>query len=136
MRIKHIALWTQNLEGMKYFYATFFNAEAGPLYNNEKAGFECYFLTFPRGPAIELMRRAGVKDRPARPYIGIARLAFKASTMREVRRITANLQKGKVPVLKEPRITGDGFFASLAADPDGNEIEIVADIKLRKRRKD
>ena len=131
MQIKCISMWTQNLEGMKYFYVKFFGAEAGALYNNEKAGFECYLLTFKRGLVVELMRRADVKTRPVRPYIGITGLAFKAGTMKEVRRITEKLQKENVPVLKEPRISGDGFFSSTVADPDGNEIEIAVDIKPR-----
>ena len=31
------------------------------------------------------------------------------------------------PVLGEPRITGDGFYESIIADPDGNRVELVAE---------
>jgi hypothetical protein len=30
-------------------------------------------------------------------------------------------------ILGEPRITGDGFFENIIADPDGNRVELVAE---------
>ena len=60
MRIEHAALWTSDLERMRAFYETYFEAEAtaGPKYTNAAKGFESYFLTFPSGGArLELMRK-------------------------------------------------------------------------------
>lgn len=46
MKIEHIAIWVSNLEKMKEFYETYFEAKAGPLYHNPTKRFTSYFLTW------------------------------------------------------------------------------------------
>ena len=136
MQILHVALWTQNLEGMKYFYSKFFGGKINPLYFNRKKEFESYFITFANSAvSIELMSKTSVRKRVKGPVIGIAHIAFKAGSMLDVRNFTQALKNQGVPVIKEPRITGDGYFESVVADPDGNEIEIVADAAEPKPKK-
>jgi len=126
MQITHIALWTQNLEGMKYFYTQHFKGQAGSLYTNPKKGFESYFISFNDSPSIELMRSTRITKRSAREMIGFAHIAFTVGSAEKVRTLTKKLKAANVPVLSEPRFTGDGYFESCVADPDGNRIELVA----------
>jgi lactoylglutathione lyase len=46
MRIEHIALWTDNLERLAGFYATYFGATVDPRYINPEKDFESHFLSF------------------------------------------------------------------------------------------
>ena len=62
---------------------------------NERKRFTSYFLTFPGG----------------------GRLAVDALTQR--------LQVDGFPLLDGPRRTGDGYYESMVADPEGNRIVIA-----------
>jgi lactoylglutathione lyase len=55
MKIEHIAIWVKDLENMKNFYQTYFDAKAGEKYYNAKKQFQSYFLSFDSGCRIELM---------------------------------------------------------------------------------
>ena len=48
--IEHAAIYTRDLERLKTFYQTYFNAESNEKYQN-KTGFSSYFLTFQSGAA-------------------------------------------------------------------------------------
>jgi len=136
MQMAHIALWTQNLEGMKYFYVKFFEGTAGSLYVNSKKGFESYFIHFKNSPGIEIMRRLDITKRPKTEMIGFTHIAFKVRDTEEVRAFTKKLKAADVPILCEPRFTGDGCFESAIADPDGNRIELVAESSAARPAKD
>ena len=58
-------------------------------------------------------------------YIGLAHLAISVGSKSEVISLTERLRKDGYKVLSEPRTTGDGYFESVIADPDGNKIEIT-----------
>ena len=45
----------------------------------------------------------------------------------KVNAFTEQMRADGYPVLGEPRITGDGFYESIIADPDGNRVELVAE---------
>ena len=60
MPIHHLAIWTSDLEGLKIFYETYFQAQAGAKYTNPTKGFESYFLDFGAGTRLEIMRMAGI----------------------------------------------------------------------------
>jgi lactoylglutathione lyase len=55
MQIKHLAVWTKDLEALKKFYIQYFDVRAGGKYVNPKRGFESYFLQFESGARIEIM---------------------------------------------------------------------------------
>ena len=57
MHIEHVGLWVHDLEAMKAFYQTMFQATAGELYENHKKGFQSYFLTFADGARLEIMHQ-------------------------------------------------------------------------------
>ena len=55
MHIEHIAIWTDDLEKTREFYARYFGANFGRKYENPAKGFSSYFMTFEDGARLELM---------------------------------------------------------------------------------
>ena len=49
-----------------------------------------------------------------------------AITARRVDELTLRLENDGYPVLDGSRRTGDGYYESVALDPEGNRIEITA----------
>ncbi|MDF1536964.1 MAG: VOC family protein [bacterium] len=127
MRIEHIAIWTLDLDGMRDFYETWFNAEAGPHYTNLAKGFESCFLTFPSGARLELMMSTSLDDGPAgaKLHPGYAHIAFSVGSEEEVDSLTQRLLHSGLTVVDGPRRTGDGYYESVVLDPDGNRVEIT-----------
>jgi len=128
MRIEHVAIWTQDLTALKDFYCTWFQAEAGLKYANEVKGFESYFLTFPSGTRLELMRSAVKTEQspePAKTPVGYAHIAFSVGSEIRVDALTEQLREAGYTILDGPRRTGDGYYESVVLDPDGNRVEIT-----------
>jgi lactoylglutathione lyase len=138
VRIAHVALWTdtvERMEGLRAFYERHFGARSGPLYESERQpGFVSYFLTFERGAQIELMtlpanaattqRGSGVS--PGEPRCGYAHVALTLGSTAAVDAMTTRLAAAGVQVVSMPRRTGDGYYESVIADPDGNLVELTA----------
>jgi lactoylglutathione lyase len=128
MHIEHAAIWTENLEALKVFYETYFEARAGKKYTNPAKQFESYFLTFGSGARLELMQRPGLAARPgsaeAQP-LGLIHLAFSTGSQEKVDALTTRLRQAGYAVLDGPRRTGDGYYESVVLDPDGNRVEIT-----------
>jgi lactoylglutathione lyase len=57
MKIEHIAMWVDDLEKMKEFYETYFEAQAGEKYVNSKKGYAFYFLTICSDTGIKIMKK-------------------------------------------------------------------------------
>lgn len=128
MRIEHVAIWTEDLQTLKDFYCKWFQAETGAKYANEVKGFESYFLTFPSGARLELMRSVVKVEQPAEPTktpTGYAHIAFAAGSEVRVDTLTEQLREAGHTVLDGPRSTGDGYYESVVLDPDGNRVEIT-----------
>ena len=128
MNIGHIAIWTKNLEKMKDFYGTHFQASAGPKYVNPHSGFESFFLSFSSGARLELMYMPGITlsgNDPEKQFTGYIHLALSTGSESAVNDLTEELRKAGCPVLDGPRRTGDGYYESVILDPDGNRIEIT-----------
>lgn len=130
MHIEHIAIWTKNLEKLRTFYETYFQANANQKYFNAKNQFESYFLTFKDNPArLELMQMPDIpssKDESVRQFTGFIHIAFSLGSENQVDALTDKLRKDGFRVLDGPRRTGDGYYESCVLDPDGNRIEITA----------
>ncbi len=127
MTIEHVALWTTDLEGSKHFYTRYFGAVAGERYHNPTKQFTSYFLRFASGARLELMHKPTLLPAVAgaAPVVSYAHLAFSTGSKEAVNDLTARLRADGYVVLGEPRTTGDGYYESVVADPDGNPVEIT-----------
>ena len=128
-RIHHLALYTVHLESLRRFYVQYFGAISGEKYVNERKGFASYFLRFESGAQLEIMEKVGVftsQNDPLQESLGYTHLAIEVGEEVDVCALTERMRTEGVPILGEPRRTGDGYFESIVADPDGNRIELVA----------
>lgn len=128
VKLEHAAIWTTQLEALRQFYETYFQARAGEKYSNPRKGFESYFLTFEEGARLEIMTMASIESRPVLPpaqAIGYAHLAFAVGSKESVDALTGRLHADGFRILDGPRRTGDGYYESVILDPDGNRVEIT-----------
>ena len=118
-----------DIERMRTFYEKYFDARSSPKYENERKRFTSYFLTFPRGGRLELMHRPDIRrisDSPSsRECIGYAHLAVELGSRAAVDALTQRLRDDGFQLLDGPRRTGDGYYESIGADPEGNRIVIA-----------
>ena len=129
MKLDHVAIWTVDLELMRTFYEKYFDARSNLKYENELKRFTSYFLTFPGGGRLELMHRPDIQRIPgsqsSRELIGYAHLGVALGSRAAVDALTKRLQGDGFPLLDGPRRTGDGYYESMVADPEGNRIVIA-----------
>lgn len=127
MKITHIALCVKELERERDFFVKYFAAVSNEKYHNPKTGFSSYFLSFEDGAWLELMNyfdTADIREKSAHT-MGYAHIAFSVGSRGNVLSLTERLRADGCRIVSEPRITGDGYFESVIADPEGNLIEIT-----------
>lgn len=127
-KIEHIALWTNDLDGLCAFYADTFGAKIGTLYENKSKGFRSRFLEFEVGARIEIMATstlALVTLPDGAQSLGITHFALSLGSEEAVNRITETLRQKGLTVLDGPRRTGDGYYESVVLDPQGNRLELT-----------
>lgn len=123
--IEHIAVYTPDLERSRAFYQKYFCAESNEKYQN-KSGFSSYFLTFSSGARLEIMSHTELAEREALEKVnGISHFAFSVGGKDSVAALTERIVSDGYALLSPPRETGDGYFESCVADPDGNRVEIT-----------
>ncbi|HJC76185.1 MAG TPA: VOC family protein [Candidatus Alistipes excrementavium] len=125
MKITHIALWTEHPEELREFYGTYFGGRSGGKYVNPAKRFESYQLAFDGECRLELMRRSDINGEVQEERIGLAHFAFACADREAVVALTERLRADGYQIVGEPRTTGDGYFESVVADPDGNLVEIT-----------
>ena len=126
MRIHHTALWTYELERMREFYTRFFDAGVSEKYRNPVTGFESYFLLFDGDTRVEIMTKPGIADGDENgTNTGYAHIAVSLGDKGAVDRKVNDLRDAGYTVIGEPRMTGDGYYEAVIADPDGNRIELT-----------
>lgn len=128
MHIDHMAIWTNQLEVMKDFYETYFEARHSNIYRNPISGLETYFLYFSSGARLELMHNPGIDESenlPGNKQTGFTHISFACGSESNVDILTKRLQENGYKLVNGPRYTGDGYYESLILDPDGNQIEIT-----------
>ena len=128
MQIEHVAMWVEDLEGMKDFYVKFFGAKAGKRYHNSTNDFRSYFLSFDTGSRLELMQMPGIpinQNDIGQQNTGLIHLAISVGSHEGVDRLTDELRMAGYSVIGEPRTTGDGYYESVVLDPENNRIEIT-----------
>ena len=119
MKIDHVASWVSDLEQACSFYTRWFQATKGPLYSSAKRPFHSYFLSLGSGPRLELMASPGEAPR-------MAHIAVSVGSRENVDRLFQEMKAAGVRIISEPRLTGDGYYEAVVADPDGNLVEITA----------
>lgn len=127
MNINHIAVWSKNIELLKEFYCHWFNANAGKRYHNPKKNFTSYFITFADGEAsLEIMNVPEIIDHNiADKFKGFCHISISLGSKEKVDDMTGRMRNSGITILGEPRITGDGCYESVIADPEGNIIELT-----------
>ena len=127
MRIEHLALYAFDLEQMRSFFETYFQASTSELYHNTKTGFKSYFLSFNDGGArLELMNLPELLPKEnGTACLGLDHLAFSVGSKEKVDQLTAMLKKGGYPTISGPRTTGDGYYESCILGPEQIRIEIT-----------
>ena len=126
MRIEHIAMYVNDLEGAKAFFETYFGARANTGYHNKVTDFRSYFLSFSNGTRLEIMTRPNLLDAEKIPMrTGFAHLAFSVGSKAEVDRLTQRFKQDGYQILSGPRTTGDGYYESCILALEDNLIEIT-----------
>lgn len=127
MNINHVAVWAIDIELLKDFYCRWFNAKPGERYHNPRKSLTSYFLTFPDGGArLEIMNAPGIIDRAdAEKLKGFCHITISLGSREMVDELTGRMRSAGIPILGEPRTTGDGYYESVIADPEGNIVELT-----------
>lgn len=126
IKIEHIAMYVNDLEGAKEFFEKYFNAKSNEKYNNIKTGFQSYFLSFDGGARLEIMSKPNVEeDNKALIKTGYSHLAFSVGNREKVDNLTAQLKSDGFSVISGPRVTGDGYYESCVLGFENNQIEIT-----------
>ena len=126
MKIEHIALYVNDLEGARDFFVKYFGAISNEGYYNTRTDFRSYFLTFEDGARLEIMTKPDLTD--SGDFLnryGYAHIAFSVGSREAVDDLTARLKADGYPVYSGPRITGDGYYESCILGFEGNLIEIT-----------
>lgn len=124
MKIEHIALYVNDLEGARDFFTTYFNGTSNSLYHNPKTGFRSYFISFGDGTRLELMNKADISQKCENAF-GYSHIAFSLGSREKVDELTRRLQEDGYEVVSGPRITGDGYYESCIKGFEGNLIELT-----------
>ncbi len=123
--VSHIGIYTADLERLRDFYVRYFGGVSGKKYVNAK-GFSSIFVSFASDARLELMTHTHLCVVNAkRLESGIAHIAFSTGSRENVRTLTERLVADGFELLSPIRETGDGYYESCVADPDGNSIEIT-----------
>ncbi len=129
MKISHIAIWTNDLEGMRNFYLHYFDASSNDGYYNHTKDFRSYVIRFNGDCSLELMQMPGIpqsKNDPRKQFTGLIHFAIDLGSKKRVDELTEELRQDGFKIVGEPRITGDGFYESVVLDPENNRIELLA----------
>ncbi len=127
IQIEHVAIWARDLERLREFYVSVLSGQSGMPYENPKTGLRSYFVSFGEGPRLELMSRPvdQAPDIPSGNMFGYAHVAFRLGSREAVDSLVARLEGQGIPVLGRPRVTGDGYYEAVVADPEGNRVELI-----------
>ncbi len=126
MKIEHIAMYVEDLEGSRNFFEKYFGAVSNSGYHNKNTGFRSYFLTFGDGARLEIMNKPEMDSgEKSAARTGYAHIAFSVGSKEKVNELTEKLKGDGFEVISGPRITGDGYYESCIIDIEMNQIEIT-----------
>lgn len=126
MKIEHIALYVNDLEGARKFFMKYLGAQSNDGYHNPRTNFRSYFLSFDDGARLEIMNKPEMTDLPKDLVrTGYAHIAFSVGSKEKVDALTAQLKADGYEVVSGLRTTGDGYYESCIVAIEGNQIEIT-----------
>lgn len=126
IRIEHIAMYVNDLEGAKEFFEQYFGAKSNEKYHNTKTDFKSYFLSFDKGARLEIMTKPNLSDgEKSLLKTGYAHLALSVGSRERVDRLTSRLKADGYCVINGPGVTGDGYYESCISGFENNQIEIT-----------
>lgn len=126
MKIEHVAMYVNDLEKTRKFFAQYLGAVSNDKYYNKTTGFESYFLTFDDGARLEIMHKPVMDDlEKSLQRTGLIHIAFSVGSKEKVDAITEQMKQDGYAVISGPRITGDGYYESLIVAVEDNLIEIT-----------
>ena len=154
MKIEHIAIWVKDIDKVCEFYRKYFDGVVHPIYHNPAKQFTSRFVTFNDGARLEVMHRPDIDTtemfhvkhaiasvatgcshtgmtehehvgHEVSQHLGFTHLSFSVGSKEAVDRLTQQISSEGVPVVGQPRTTGDGYYESVVLDPEGNRIEIT-----------
>ena len=116
VKIEHVAMYVNDLEGARYFFEKYLDASCNDGYYNKNTGFRSYFLSFSDGARLEIMNKPQMEDE---------KKTLTRTGRERVDELTAELKKDGYEVVSGPRTTGDGYYESCIIAVEGNQIEIT-----------
>lgn len=126
MKIEHIALYVNDLEGARKFFMKYLGAQSNDGYHNPRTNFRSYFLSFDDGARLEIMNKPEMTDLPKDLVrTGYVHIAFSVGSKEKVDALTAQLKSDGYEIVSGPRTTGDGYYESCIVAIEGNQIEIT-----------
>lgn len=126
MKIEHIALYANDLEGARKFFMKYLGAQSNDGYHNPRTNFRSYFLSFDDGARLEIMNKPEMTDLPKDLVrTGYTHIAFSVGSKEKVDALTAQLKSDGYEIVSGPRTTGDGYYESCIVAIEGNQIEIT-----------
>ena len=126
MKIDHVAMYVNDLEAAKDFFARYLGGRANDGYHNKTTDFRSYFISFDTGARLEIMQKPQMAD-PEKDLnrTGFVHVAFSVGSRKKVDELTARLKADGFEVVSGPRTTGDGYYESCIVGIEGNQIEIT-----------
>ncbi|NLJ64239.1 MAG: glyoxalase [Christensenellaceae bacterium] len=127
MKIEHIAIYVNDLEGARSFFINYFDGISNECYHNKATGFKSYFISFESGARLEIMNKPNLVDyeKPLN-RTGYAHIAISVGSKEKVDELTEKLKSDGYEVVSGPRTTGDGYYESCILVFEDNQIEITA----------
>ena len=126
IKIDHIAMYVNDLEGARDFFVTYLSGTSNELYHNPKTGFSSYFISFHDGSRLEIMNKPQMEDEEKTiNRTGYIHIAFSVGSKENVDLLTERLRNDGYEVLSGPRTTGDGYYESCVVVIEDNQIEIT-----------
>jgi lactoylglutathione lyase len=124
--IEHIAMYVTDLEAARDFFVEYMGGYSNGGYHNRTTDFRSYFISFDKGPRLEIMTKPELKDQDKLlNRTGYTHIAFSVGNKEKVDELTNLLRKNGYEVVSGPRTTGDGYYESCIVVIEGNQIEIT-----------
>ena len=126
MKIEHIAMYVNELEAARDFFAQYFGGRANAGYHNRTTDFRSFFVSFDDGARLEIMKKPEMTDdKKALNRTGYAHVAFSVGSREKVDELTERLRADGYAVISGPRTTGDGYYESCVVAIEDNQVEIT-----------